>query len=325
MVIGSYENIAKVLDEINGNELVLISGHKNSDMDSIASSLSLTRYLNRLGKNAICLLEEKSLELLKWYNNYEYIITSNDMIKEPYTFILVDANEKSRLGTFENFFDRAKLTIQIDHHENNEGLANHILVDTSISSTSEMIYNITSKLDLEIDKSTAELLYAGILSDTCCFTRRMTSQTFMVLSNLLKYNIEYDRIAKQTYLNKSIEELRITGKAINELTIDDDVAYAIIDKKENAYKNINYNTFSKKILTSLNNIDNINIIVGMLVDDEKVEIIIRSHTIIIEPILKKFGGGGHKYAAGATIYNKNVNTIISDIQNEILKLKSTSK
>lgn len=325
MTIGNYDSIAKVLNEINQNELILIAGHKNSDMDSIASSLALTRYLNKLGKKAICLIEEKHLNLLNWFNDYKYIETTTDNIKEPYNFILVDANEKSRLGIFENLFNKAKTTIQIDHHENNEGIADHILVDTDISSTSEMVYNILKLLKLDIDSNIASLIYAGILNDTCCFTRRITDKTFNITSDLLKYNIDYENITKKTYLNKSLNEIKIIGKVISEVTIDNDTAYVIIDKSKNTYKDVDYNTFSKKILTTLNNINDINIVVGILIDNEKTEIIMRSHTIEIESILKSLGGGGHKYAAGATVYNKNPSEVINTIKDKINSLKGTPK
>ena len=192
---------------------IYIAGHIKPDQDSIGSCLALARYLNNLGKTAYVLLEDKDKEILKWQNDYSLIV--NDVNEENYSFIALDLNEKKRLGRFESYFDRASYTINIDHHQDNKKEANFTVSLPGMSSTCEMLFYIIGKNNLTIPIS--ESLYSGILTDTNCFTRRLSPNTLNVAQKLINTGINYEPIIKRTLQYRTMYQFKALSKLINEL------------------------------------------------------------------------------------------------------------
>lgn len=317
----NYKKIKEVIESIPNDEQIFISGHLNPDMDSVGTSLALARYLNSIGKSASVLLDQDNFKILKWFDDYAYVIDEPKLAKkEKYTFIMLDANEKKRLGRYEKYFDNARLTIQIDHHENNDGLSNYIVVASEISSTSEMMYSLLKLFDKGIDSKIAELLYAEIVTDTKGFFQRTSTQTFLVASKLLEYNIDYQYITRATLKRMSYKDVVALSHAILDLEFDRGLCYIVIDDEKDYYSGLEYNAFAKLIAPFIQNIDDTDIILAIYKSGNKITINVRSNTDIeVTTFAGLFGGGGHKYAAGAIVYDTKVDTIIESAKKHLIK------
>ena len=153
----SYKEMKNILEKIPEEKSIIIAGHENSDMDSIGASLAMAYFLENLGKKDITvLIEKKDMYKIKWFKNMKFI--ENEIKKDNYVFIMVDLNRKSRLGKYEEYFDKAEITINIDHHEANKKESNYILENADISSTCELLYNLINLFDKKMNKDIASLL-----------------------------------------------------------------------------------------------------------------------------------------------------------------------
>ena len=47
-----YNELKSIIDKLSSDKVILVSGHKNTDYDSICSSYALTLFLNKIGKKA---------------------------------------------------------------------------------------------------------------------------------------------------------------------------------------------------------------------------------------------------------------------------------
>lgn len=293
-----YKKLKQVIEDLPNNEIILVGGHENTDYDSIGSTLALTKFLNKIGKKAFMLLEEKDYDKLNWYDNYSFII-SNINIDNNYNFILLDANRKSRLGVFENYFDNANKTINIDHHESNKGESDYIFVDENISSTSEIIFNLINIFENALDKDIATLLYAGIASDTNCFYKRVTPDTMITLSTLLKYNIDSSYIVKNVCKSVSMSESKVLSDMLANIKYDV-FHYIVMNRNNPLYKDVDYNVIFKKLASIIYDIDEIKLIGLFLIElDGSVSGLFRSNCEIdVDELAIKLGGGGHKKASG---------------------------
>ena len=294
----NYQELKQTIDNLPFNDNILIGGHQNTDYDSIGSTLALTRFLNKLGKKTYALIEEKDLPKLEWYGNYDYIISEYNS-DENYNFILLDANRKSRLGIFEEYFDNASIKINIDHHEDNKKQCDYIFVDENISSTCEIIYNLLILFENALDESIASLLYAGIVSDSNCFYKSTTSDTLKVASDLLKFNIDGNYIIKKTCKSLSMDESKVLSDMMSNIKYDD-FHYIIMDRNNDIYRNIDYNVIFKKCASTIYEISEIKIIGLFLKElDGSISGIYRSNCEInVDKLATQLGGGGHKKASG---------------------------
>lgn len=297
--MSSYKEMKNVLEQIPENQPIIIAGHENADMDSIGASLAMAYFLENLGKKDITvLIEEKEMFKINWFNNKKFI--TGESKKENYVFIMVDLNRKNRLGKFEDYFDKAKLTINIDHHESNKKESKYILENANISSTCELIYNLISLFDKKMDKNIASLLYAGILTDTTGFSHRLTPETLAIAGELLKYEIDYKYITKKTFLERTMPEVKALSKILENIKYDV-FHYVVMDRKDPVFSDLEYSLLFKKMVPILKNIENVDVMGIFLIDNDKVFGEFKANADIdVSKLAIKLGGGGHKNSAGFT-------------------------
>lgn len=295
--MNSYEDIKKVIECIPENQPIIIAGHENADMDSIGASLAMAYFLSNIGKKDIhVLLSKKDMYKIDWFNNNKFI--TNNVEKDNYVFIMLDLNRKERLGEFEKYFDNAKLTINIDHHEANKKESSYIVEDADISSTCEMIFNLFSLFDCKLDKNIAELLYAGILTDTAGFSHRLTPKTLATSAALLEYKIDYQYITKKTFFERTMAEINALSKVLNNINYDV-FHYVIMDRKDPTFTNLEYSLLFKKMVPILKNIEGVKVMGIFLIDNNDVFGEFKANADIdISKLAMELGGGGHKKSAG---------------------------
>src|SRR5699024_8629467 len=100
-----------------------------------------------------------------------------------------------------------------DHHPNNDAYGDLLWVDTSASSTSEMIYTFYKEgkdAGLKINDAAARLIYAGIVGDTGRFLFPSTSKkTFSYAAELVQYDFDRNDLYNKMYeINEHIARAR---------------------------------------------------------------------------------------------------------------------
>lgn len=108
-----------------------------------------------------------------------------------------------RLGGAEAYFNSAVKKINIDHHISNKGCGDVNYVVPTASSTSELIYDLTEKEQL--DEEIAKALYIGIIHDTGVFQYSNTSpETLRAAAKLISYGFDFSRLIEETFYEKPI-------------------------------------------------------------------------------------------------------------------------
>ena len=303
-------NVLKSLDKAVP---VYIAGHTSPDQDSINSCLSLKYLLEDMGLDAYVLLSSSDKNILSWQEHVEKV--SNAVTHENYVFIALDLNDTKRLGEFENAYRHAKLTINIDHHNNNTTNANYVFSSSTSSSTCEIIYNLICHSNKKlIDTRLASYIYAGIMTDTNCFSRRITSKTLKIVANLINKNIDYAYINRSTLWKRTKDEIIATGKLAEEIKEKNNFKYVIVDKTLPLFSNISLNDLTKKVAEDLRRLSDLDIFVMLInLGDKITSKVMTSTRPIADKIATLFGGGGHKKEAGFTT-NLDENTILKQIE-----------
>ena len=297
---------------------IYIAGHINPDQDSICSCLALARLLEKLGKNAHILLEDYDLDVVSIHNNQHLVV--NTIAETDYCFIALDLNETYRLGRFKQYFELASITINIDHHQGNNTQANLVISNTNTSSTCEMIYNlIVSYGSIYLDKDIAEYLYTGIMTDTSCFSRRISPKTMAIAQKLINMGVNYENRIRETFSHRTLYELKALASLVEDIKFDKCLHYLVIDKSLEQFAHLTHNQITKTIAEELRKIEDIDIFLIFIV--EKDHITAKSMSNVTKNanlIAQEFGGGGHKGEAGFTVKNMTVEEILNKVK-EYLK------
>lgn len=317
----------------------MIITHDNPDGDAIGSSLGLYQFFCREGHNVNVVTPNMYPEFLHWLPGNEKVIIFSEqkdyavkLIKEAEIIFNLDFNEFNRIRKIEPYVKKVKaVKVLIDHHPVKESFADYIISDISVSSTAELIFKFIINLGKKncIDKSIAECLFTGIMADTGCFSFNSSQEdTFRIVSELLTYGIEKDKIYRNLYDNFSEDRMKLLGYCLNKKMVvipDYRTAYLSLTKDELKQYNfkigdtegfVNFPLSIKDIIFSALFIEKTN----------HVKISFRSKgTFKVNKFSENnFNGGGHKNAAGGESnlnLEKTINKFIDLLPEYIKYLK----
>lgn len=293
----SLEEAAEML---RGAERVVILCHQFPDGDTLGSGTALCRGLRSLGKRAAVRCSDTIGP------KYEFLFDNlPDDSFEPDLIVSTDVADLQLLGEplRSQYGDRIDLCV--DHHASNTGFANKRYVDPKSAATSEIIYALLKLLGAEIDAATAACLYTGISTDTGCFKyANVTPATHRIAADLLEKGAPACDIDRAMFDTKSRARLEMERMVLDSIRYDcgGKVALIRITKKmiaESGAKEDDLDGLS----TIPREIEGVYIGVTLREKDDgayKVSLRARPPADAAK-ICEKFGGGGHKGAAGCTL------------------------
>lgn len=292
-----------LLDAINKFDNIVITGHKMPDPDCYGSVLSLTEILKKLFKN-------KNLNTILEKNDFLESVASGEFSNDPSflpegDFLLISVDTASKERIYFDGVDKASFVVKIDHHPDDVPFGDLSLVDVSYASASEMVIDLfNEELDFLLNKSIAKNAFFGIVGDTGRFLYNSTnSRTLVLASKLLISNLDVKKEIHDIIATKDIKISRLEGLVKSEFEVYNDVAYFIIDESIMNKYDVNFSEASN-VVNSMANIKNINVWVLAIESNGEFRVRIRSNERNINPVAKKYNGGGHPLASGAKVSDR---------------------
>lgn len=305
--------INEIKELLSLSKNIVIITHYDSDGDAIGSALGLYIFLKKKHHKVNIVVPNNYPEFLQWLPENNKILIFSKQKKEVVKLIAqaeiifnIDYNELSRVKDIEPFIRAANITnILIDHHPDPEPYADYIISDTSVSSTAELVFefiNLSGAQHL-LDKSIAECLFTGIMTDTGAFSFNSSlPRTYQIVAELLSLGIDKDKIYSNIYDNFSEHRMKFLGYCLNEKMViipEYNTAFISLTKEElKKYKFtpgdsegfVNYPLSVKGIVFSAIFIEK-----GALT---KISFRSKGNFAVNKFARKYFEGGGHKNAAG---------------------------
>ena len=310
---------------IKESKNILIVSHVNPDGDTLGSMCALRNVIkSEFKKNADMLVLGRipknyefipSISLAKHVDEYDKSLVY-DLV------VAVDVAAVDRMVNAKILFDKAKHTVNIDHHKTNNNYAEMNFVKPNASSAGEVLFNILKLMNLKIDIETATSLYTAILTDTGGFRFENTSaKVFEMVSELVELGANPAQIYKNCYESKTKNLVMFQNYCLNKAVFcdNDTIAYTTVYKKD-LEKFSGKDDFTEGIAEALRAIISTQVaFVVKEVESRSCKVSMRSKSIDVSAICEVFGGGGHKFAAGCTI-KSNVEDSIAKLLNEIRKI-----
>ena len=294
-------------DIIKSSKNILIISHLNPDGDTLGSMCGLySAIYDNFKKKSDMLLMSEVPEYYRFipYVNEAKHLSQYDKSREYDLVINVDVASYDRMFESEILFKKAKYTVNIDHHVTNNGYAELNIIDSNASSTGEVLFEIMSKLEWKISLDTAKALYTAILTDTGSFRfSNTTSKAFMTVGKLVDIGVKPAEIYKYCYESNSKEHTLFQAYCINNAIFSEDnkIAYIIVYKKDMERFNLQEDC-TEGLTEKLRAIKPVQVaFLAKQIAPTISKISMRSEEADVSKICSKFGGGGHKLAAGCTI------------------------
>lgn len=141
--------------------------------------------------------------------------------------LIITLNTPDLESLAEIFFDNPDFfyeipIINIDHQPENENYGQLNIINLKATSISEIIYSLIEKIDLNlIDGHIATSLLTGMIEKTKSFKiSSITPQTLNIASQLIALGAERDHIIKNLYQTKTVNTLKLWGRALQKLNGD---------------------------------------------------------------------------------------------------------
>ena len=288
---------------------VLISGHLSPDGDSLGSMIALARLLNQAGTEAYATADLNALGKPGFLRGVEALIPVRKLKRQKFDlFIAVDCSGIDRLPVEVREIAAKLPRVCIDHHmTHDETFAAAAIVDARASSAGELVWRFAKWMEWKIDSETAEALWVAMITDSGRFAYDSTSSmTMRAAGDLLKHGVRTAYINDLIYGNfsrKAIELKRIAWRSLHiwknrkvaEVTLTRDDFREVRGTKAEAEDII-------EIPRSVAR-NEIALFFYQIPDRTKeTRCSIRTRGEWDATVLAgKFGGGGHRRAAGCTI------------------------
>ena len=304
----------QIIDKIEQYEQIIIHRHVRPDPDAYGSQMGLAELIrfNYPSKKVYVVGEhEPSLTFLGLPQVIEDHEFTNSLI------IVTDTANTERID--DQRYKNGVELIKIDHHPNDDAYGDLLWVDTRASSASEMIYELYEEGKIykkwKLSNSSARFLFAGIVGDTGRFLfPSATLKTFETAGNLIQYDFDRDQIYNGMY-EMERKLLHLQGYLYQNFVMDDD-GMAYIKITSDVLKEFDATPSETSLLVgSLGNVKGILAWVIFIEENDAIRVRLRSKGPVINGLAKKYNGGGHPLASGATAYSwDEVDVIIEDLK-----------
>lgn len=303
MTQSTFAEIGRVL---RAHDRFAVLSHVRPDGDALGSQLALALSLRQLGKNVTVWNEDGLLE------KYDFLPGGELLTKppaEPQDFdvaIALDTATQDRLGTAGKAVRTAKTWINIDHHPSNPGYGDLVHIDPVSPATGQILFELIWSEQLPMDRAIAENLFVAISTDTGSFQYpNTTARTFEIGAELLRGGTDVGRISQLLYENYPRRRTELLRELLGTMRFEAGGKVASFSLSLQVAADLGVKQEDNEGL-----IDHLRAIRGVIVaiffeelSDGKVRVSMRSKTDLVDvsAICQKFGGGGHKLAAGTRV------------------------
>jgi phosphoesterase RecJ-like protein len=299
----SFAEIGAVL---RAHQTFAILSHVRPDGDALGSQLGLGLSLSKLGKKVVVRNEDGLLEKYSFLPGGAFLQTPWGEPEDFDVAIALDTATQSRLGTATELVRSAKIWLNIDHHPSNPGYGDMVYIDSTAPATGQILFELITSQGLPMDSAIAENLFVAISTDTGSFQYpNTTERTFEIGAALLRCGVNVGRVSQLLYESYPRRRAELLRELLGTMRF------------EAAGKLATF-SLSLKVAAELGSkpedneglIDHLRAIQGVIVaiffeelGDGKVRVSMRSKSdeVDVGAICQKFGGGGHKLAAGTRV------------------------
>jgi phosphoesterase RecJ-like protein len=331
---------AKILKErIARSENIVIFGHVNPDGDAIGSSLGLYHYLKNKGKKTTVVMPNDFPGFLKWIPGANEIVDFEKQ-KAVVTELLIaadiifycDFNDLKRIRALSDIKAEIRAyKVMIDHHPQPTGFADIEFSDTSVSSASELVYEVILEMGDSglIDSDAANSILTGIITDTGLFHHNSENpRVFEVVAGLIRAGGDKEKVINEVYNTFTNNRLRLLGSSLyNGMQVFTEYgsAYIVITLEDQKKFDYQIGDSEGHVNWPLS-IDEVNFSALFIEKDDYVKASFRSKGSFDVNVFARehYNGGGHKKAAGGKSY-KPLNKTIEEFVSLIKKYKKEIK
>lgn len=292
----------ELLDFIREGTRFIVAGHKEPDGDCVGSQLALTSALRRLGKEALpCSAGPfKRPEIQVYAPKFSAAPTGAELAGAR--VFIMDCSNAGRTGDLAPYLDGLPVAV-VDHHASGEAFGSIAFIDVKAPSVTFMTLALIEALGLEPTREEAELLLFGLCTDTGFFRHVEAdgAETFEYAARLIRRGASPKRTFFAMNGGKSFESRILMGLILSRAeahfggrlllsyeNLEDTERFGLQGRDSDALYQLLQSVAGAQAVVLIRQETADNCTVGLR----------SGETVDVSAIAARFGGGGHKQAAG---------------------------
>lgn len=323
MSIHDYE---KKADQVSIPTATLITCHSNADFDALAAMCAAALIY---GPCDVLFPGTQEANLQTFYQELKErpgaapgCTFLDDRVPDFSKYgrlVAVDTRRRSRLRHVWPLLDNPGTRIEVwDHHpETSDDVHAHVCHAEICGAVTTLLIEEIQKLNIAVPRETAIVLGLGIYSDTGSFSfSSVTQRDFAAAGWLLGRGMDINIISEKTAFSMTKEHIRALNALLESAQTyhingaDVVLAEATLDSYLDDF------AFLAHKMMEMEKFD-ILFAIGRM--DDRIQIVARSrsHAVNVGAVCSAFGGGGHAYAASASVRDKTLSEVRDGILTQL--------
>lgn len=184
---------------------VCILTHTRPDGDTLGCAAALCLGLRALGKRACVLENPETTEHMRW------LLEGLTVPVPPIGAMLVSVDVAAP-NMLPNNAKGLHISLRIDHHGSATSFTDEELVEPGSASCAEVIWELLKLLEVPTRTTIAEALYVGVSTDTGCFCfSNTTEHTFLTAAACKRAGADIYRLNQELFETNTLQRLRMQG------------------------------------------------------------------------------------------------------------------
>jgi phosphoesterase RecJ-like protein len=293
--------LSQVVELIESKRRFAITSHIRPDGDSLGSSLGLYWLLGALGKEVELIMRDPVPHAYQKLPGTEFVRVTPSVDREYDAVFVIECSDITRPGLID--LDK-QLVVNIDHHSTTALFGDINWIDSTASAVGEMIYNLCKALGVRVTREIAECVYTALITDTGSFHYSNTSErTFKVASELVRAGVKPAKVSQAVFANYPWSKIELLSEVLATVKRDSTGRVAwlaqTLDMQERAHASDEDGDGFVNYPMSCGDVEACAFFKETAPGIYRVSL--RSKCDVnVARIAERFGGGGHRNAAGCT-------------------------
>ncbi len=287
----------EIADLLKSLDKVAVTTHVGADGDAIGSSAALVRLMRSLGAEAVFCHREPVPNYLRW------LVPGEALTELPpdHDLLVVDTSRADRVGVD---YEGVPVRLNLDHHADNPLYGEYNLVDGTAAASAQIVASLYKECGVPLEKDSATAIYTGVSTDTGGFRfRNVSPAAHELVADLLRAGVVPAEVDDRINRTGTVPQLKIVGASLANAERHGNAIISTVD-------NDDYERTGASELDSKESIDRLRTVAGVEVVAHLREVeggtkgSLRSESVDVSEVARRFGGGGHRLAAGFTVHGK---------------------
>lgn len=304
-----FDRFAALLE---GGKRVVVTCHERADGDAVGAVGALRRHLELTGHEVTALLLEPlspRYAFMDFSRRHEVFDAARhgDTIRKADVFVMCDLSSLPRLGAIANQLPGLRATtVCIDHHPcDDDGPAKLNLLDPRATASGRIVWDYVRHVGGRVDRELAECVFVSVCTDTGWFRYQNTDASVVALAaELAGYGLDLPAIHRAIYQSLDAPMLRLLGHVARSMNEECDGRFVWATIRDEFVRTLGVGRLdTDPILDVLRSGDKVQVVALFTEQhDGRVSVSLRSRgTPDVNRLARSLGGGGHAFAAGASI------------------------